>query len=115
MPRIRSTRATYVPHANGWTVRPTVRGKRYFIGYWPTEADALREVAAFKSRAEYTFTDEDMEAAARELQTNAKENNEIRRRHERSEIKKPHFTLSTRVESIEQRLERIEDILKGTR
>ena len=114
MPKSEYTSATYVPHANGYTVRPTINGKRYFIGYWETEAEAIRNANAFRRRAEYTTDEQELASSARELQTLAREANEIRRRHQLAEPKPVKLTLSARVEALEQRMRRLEAQLQET-
>jgi len=69
----RNLKATYVIHADGWTVRPTVKKVRYFLGYWPSEEDALAMAERFKARVRYENAEQAQVSAeeAREVSRDA--------------------------------------------
>ena len=45
------TKAAYIEHADSYAVRPRVAGRQYFLGYWPTEAQAIKAGNDFKALA----------------------------------------------------------------
>lgn len=72
------TTAPYVEHANGFTARPTIDGKRWFIGYWPTEKKAVQAANDFIKLAK-RLEPEELKAAAERFKAAAQEERDTRR------------------------------------
>lgn len=49
---MRRYKPTKHPRDNTWTVRVTVEGQRYFLGYWPSEAMATKNAHEFRDYCE---------------------------------------------------------------
>ena len=108
-PRI-AIKATYAPNAKAWTTRPTINGVRYFLGYWPTDTQAVRMANQFKNRA-VRETHEELIQSAEELREMARHEMQILRDDKKPDTE-PQLSVAQHVEAIYKRLERLEDFMK---
>jgi hypothetical protein len=105
----KATKATYVEHADGWTVRPTINGKRYFIGYWPTAEDAIRAANAVKRDA--VGGEESAKQAAQLARDLAKVKRD-ERRADKPDAPPQRVPMAQRLTQLEQRMQQAELLIR---
>lgn len=108
-------KATYVDRARAYMSRTALHGKRYFLGYWETEAQAVNMANRFRQMNEGKPEAECIESAnmAKQMARNAAaELRDLNSRNNkggpRRTLKDDIFDLNGRIKSLEGRIERME-------